>query len=259
MVEKFFSIFFVILLSVPVALWLVGDMHGNGDNTVRQGFPRPEATLWLDRGYYQAVEGWFQDSLPVRKPLKVFHNWLNYNLFSATSDTTVHIGIQGWLFPRMTTADRLGPMVARQTGHRLFLDLHAVEKMIAATGRQFLFTVIPGKAGMYPEYVDSGDTGAPSLVYQALLDANERNPLTGFISLDPALKKAKLSGIDIYHKRSRLWTCAGGAAAAEQILTFQELTQPASKIHSAVACPPPDNNLYRLLLGEEPQEKSTLR
>jgi hypothetical protein len=78
---------------------VAGHLRGNGDNTVRQGFPRPEASLWLDRAYYQAVEGWFQESLPAGQPLKCFHNWLNYHLFSATSTAGVHIGIHGWLYP----------------------------------------------------------------------------------------------------------------------------------------------------------------
>jgi hypothetical protein len=71
-VKKFFSLFFVILLAAPLVWWVVGHMRSNGDNTVRQGFPRPEAALWLDRGYYQAVEEWFKESLPAVKPLKIF-------------------------------------------------------------------------------------------------------------------------------------------------------------------------------------------
>ena len=97
--KKFFSLFFVILLTAPAALWLVGNLRGNGDNTVRQGFPQPDAALWRDRGYYQSVDGWFQESIPVGKPLKIFHNWLNYHLFSATATAGVNIGIHGWLYP----------------------------------------------------------------------------------------------------------------------------------------------------------------
>lgn len=248
----------MILLTAPVALWLVGHMRGNGDNTVRQGFPLPEAALWLDRGYYQAVEGWFGESLPVGKSLKIFHNWLNYHLFSATSATAVHIGIDGWLYPGAAIADNSESTIARQTGHRLFLDLHAAEKMITATERRFLITVVPGKSAIYPEYVGSDTAASQSPVYDALLDANGRHPLTGFIGLNPVLKKTKLSGIDVYHKRSRLWSCGGAAAAAEQILTFQEPARPASYNRSDTVCPPPDNDLYRLLLDEAPQEKAPL-
>ena len=165
--KKFFSIVFVILLAAPVALWLAGRVGGNGDNTVVQGFPRPEAPLWLDRAYYQTVEGWFIEALPAGKPLKVFHNWLDYHLFSTTSDAGVHVGIHGWLFTGQSNADSGAPTTDRQTGHRLFLDFHAVEKMIAATGRRFLLTVIPGKAAMYPEFVGSGMHHTKSPVYQS--------------------------------------------------------------------------------------------
>jgi hypothetical protein len=257
-VKKFFSLFFVILLAAPLVWWVVGHMRSNGDNTIRQGFPRPEAALWLDRGYYQAVEGWFKESLPAVKPLKIFHNFLNYHLFSATSAAAVHIGIRGWLYPNETSQALLEPTVARQQGNRLFLELHAVEKIINATGRRFLVTVVPSKAAIYPEYVGSGFTGVQSPLYKALVDANDRHPLSGFIGLGPALKKAKLGGLDVYHKRSRLWTCSAAAAAAEQILNVEQLGKPPSNYHSAIACPPADDDLYRLVLGEGPQKKASL-
>ena len=68
------------------------------------------------------------------------------------------------------------------------------------------------------------------------------------------MKKAKLNGIDVYHRQSRRWSCAGAAAAAEQILTVQEPDRPSTGSRSAPACPPPDNDLYRRLLGDEPHE-----
>jgi hypothetical protein len=148
------------------------------------------------------------ESLPAGKPLKVFHNWLNYQLFSATSDrrgTHRH--------PRLALSggEQRRPF---GSGHRPAGGPSAVsgictplEKMITATGRRFLFTVAPGKAAIYPEYVGSGASAAGSPVYKALLDAHARYPLAGFIRLEPALKKAKLNGIDVYHKQSRLWSC----------------------------------------------------
>jgi hypothetical protein len=103
----------VILLAAPLILWVVGHTRGNGENTVRQGFPKPEATLWLDRGYYQAVEGWFKESLPTAKPLNIFNHWLNYHLFSASPANSIHIGIHGWLYARGTTQARSEPATSR--------------------------------------------------------------------------------------------------------------------------------------------------
>ncbi|MBR9985269.1 MAG: hypothetical protein KFF68_05105, partial [Desulfosarcina sp.] len=245
-----------VILAAPIAWWGVGQLRGNGDNTVRQGFPRPGAGLWLDRGFYQAVEGWFEDSLPAGKPLRIFHNWLNYHLFSATSTPAVHLGNHGWLYPKKTSQGHSSPAVDRQQGYRLFLELHAAEKIINATGRRFLVTVVPGKAAIYPEYVGSGHPGPRSRSYQALIDANRRHPLSGFAGLDAALKKVKLGGVDVYHQRSRLWTCSGAAAAAQRILNVQTLATPSYEPPSA-ACPPPDDDLYRLILGKNPQEDAT--
>jgi hypothetical protein len=110
-----------------------------------------------------------------RETLKIFHNWLNYHLFSATSVAAVHIGIHGWLYPKQTS-QVLAPAVARQQGNRLFLELHTVEKMINATGRRFLVTVVPGKAAIYPEYVGSGMKGVQSPLHKALVEAKRPPP-----------------------------------------------------------------------------------
>ena len=67
---------FAILLMTPVSLWLLNRANANGDNTVRHGFPAPEAAVWRDKGYYQAVEGWFQESLPIGRTLQRFNRWL---------------------------------------------------------------------------------------------------------------------------------------------------------------------------------------
>ena len=254
-VKKFFALFFVILLAAPLVGWLIGQMRGNGDNTVQQGFPRPAATLWLDRGYYQGVEGWFRESLPAVKSLSIFHNWLNYHLFSASSAAAVHIGIQGWLYPNETNRVST-PTVARQQSNRLFLELHAAEKIINATGRRFLVAVVPGKAAIYPEYVGAGYATVQDTFYRTLVEANDRHPLGGFIKLGPALKKAKLSGLDVYHRRSRRWTCSAAVAAAEQILNVAQPGKPSPIPRSAIACPPPDEELYRLVLEKGPRKKA---
>jgi hypothetical protein len=257
-VKKLFSLIFVAFLIAPMGLWLAGQMRGNGDNTTGQGFPLPEAALWSNREYYQSVEGWFQASLPISDSLKLFNNWLNYHLFKTTSIPAVHIGIQGWLYPGQASDAASHPSVDRQTGQRLFLDLHAVEQIIAATGKRFAFSVVPGKAALYPEYLGTNDVAVRHPVYRALMDANQRHPLRSLIDLEPELKKAKLSGVDVYGRQSLFWSCHGAAAAARQILADKRLDQPDSSGDTSVDCPAPDKGLYRLLLGQAAPAKAPL-
>jgi len=236
---------------IPTALWLAGHVNGNGDNTVRHGFPRPEAALWLDKEYYQAVEGWFQESLPIGKTLKRFNNWLDYHLFNTTVTRTVHIGIHGWLYPRKIRIGHAESDALGEAGRQLFLDLHAVEKILTAAGRRFVFTIAPAKAAIYPEYLGSVEPEEPYPLYRALTQAQQRHPLAGFVALEAVLKKAKLSGISVYGKQSRLWSCSGAAAAADQLIDAQNLTESTAATRQVAACPPPDTDLYRRLMGEE--------
>lgn len=252
--KKFFSLLFAVLLMAPVFLWLFGQMNGYADNTVRQGFPMPEASLLLDKEYYQAVEGWFQDSLPMGRPMQRFNHWLDYHLFNTTSSEAVHIGTHGWLYPAKTVSGSDESPDADEAGRRLFLNLHAGEKIFAAAGRRFVFAVVPVKAAIYPEYLGSGNPQETHSIYRTLIAAQGRHPLSGFIDLETPLKKAKLNGLDVYGKRSALWTCAGAVAAARQILEAQKLSRSALAARPTAACPPPDTILYRQILGETPRE-----
>jgi hypothetical protein len=249
-VKKLLAFFFVFLLSTPLVLELSGRICGTGDRTGCTGFPAPGASYWLDPGYYKAVDGWFRDSLGVEKPLKTFHNWVNYHLFRSVSGNTVRVGIHGWLFAEKMHGDDQKPSVGRRTGQRLFMDLYAAEKMISAAGRRLLVVTIPDKADIYPEYLGSTVTTVSDPTYQALVQANDRHPLGGLIALGPVLKKAKLSGIEVYGKTSRLWSCEGAAAGAKQILAVENLPEKATEAPLTVACPPPDRDLYRRLLDE---------
>jgi hypothetical protein len=159
-VKKFFSLFFVILLcrtARPGGWWAICAAMETTPSA--RDFPGLKHPLWRIAGLLPVCRRMVPGIPARRKPLKIFHNWLNYHLFSATSVAGVHIGIHGWLYPGQTSQTVLAPAVARQAGRRLFLELHAAEKMINATGRRFLFTVAPGKAAIYPEYVGSGAAG----------------------------------------------------------------------------------------------------
>ena len=251
--KRLFSLLFVILLVAPAALWLAGPVDPIGDNTVRHGFPMPEAAVWFDKAYYQAVEGWFQESLPLSRPLKRFNNWLDYHLFGATTVPTVHIGIHGWLFPRVQTDPPEEPAARQAAGRRLFSDLQAAEAIITAAGRRFVFTVVPGKAAIYPEYVGAGNPAPIPSLHQTLTEAHQHHSLSSFVRLDAAMKKAKLNGRAVYEKQSRWWNCHGAAAAAGQLLDAQQLPGAPADSGQPAACPPPDRELYLQLLGEEPR------
>lgn len=249
--KKILALTFVLLLTAPGLWWAIDQTRGNGDNTIRQGFPLPDHEIWLERGYYQAIDGWFDESLPLVSPLKKFHNWLNYHIFSASANPMVQVGIHGWLFPVADPAPGTATADLRASGRRLLLTLHAAENIISSTKRRFLMTVVPTKAAIYPEFTARRDTTLQTSLYPALLAANRRHPLKGLVPLEPALIKAKLNGQNVFHERSRRWSCPGATAAARQILHAAGRPLPPDDIHDGSTCPAPDDDLYRLLLGEE--------
>ena len=249
--KRFFVTAFALILFIPGAAWILDGSRANGDNTSLKGFPIPDRTSIVQREYYLALEAWFDDSLPLSKTFKIAHNWLNYKLFSSSATPAVRVGIHGWLFPAPSPATTVDSPDLSAIGRRLLLTLHAAKHIVSAAGKEFLVTVVPTKATIYPEFTQHRNDALKGPLYQALLAANRQHPLEGLVQLEPALIKAKLNGSKVFHERSHLWSCDGARSAAEQILRAGRRPLPTGDAHVGATCPGPDDRLYRRLLGQQ--------
>ncbi|MCK5487794.1 MAG: hypothetical protein KAI86_16360, partial [Desulfobacterales bacterium] len=101
----------------------------------------------------------------------------------------------------------------------LVLELHAIERLIEATGRRFFFIVAPNKSTIYPEFVGTLPQ-SPSCnynKYDLFLEAIESHRLKNFVRLDQLLRNAKKSDALLYDPTSRFWNVQGAMVAAGAI------------------------------------------
>jgi len=218
--RKIVSLIFVSLLILPAVAWVVGFDFGMNVDRLGLDPPRLDGRALLNRAYYRAFDQYFNDSFSLRSPLILGKNWLDYYVFHTTDSPDVHIGANGWLYSRKSIQDdrKEAPNDPTDVG-RFVLELHALEKVIQASGRRFFYIVAPSKSTVYPEFVGFLPQGASCdrSRYDLFLDNIAAQPLQSFVRLDERLKEEKKAGALLYDKTSTYWNGLGATQAAETI------------------------------------------
>ncbi|MDJ0816988.1 MAG: sialate O-acetylesterase [Desulfobacterales bacterium] len=218
--KKFLTICFVLLLLVPTAVRILDLDLGMNVKRLGLKFPQPYGQAFLDKEYYRALDQYFNDSFALRGPLILAKNWIDFNVFRTTEADEVHIGRLGWLYSRKSISDYRQPDEdADANMERLALQLHAIEKIVSAANRHFLFVVAPSKTAVYPEFVSWSPgfvTGGQS-AFDRLLEYLERHPLSSHVRLDQVMNAAKRRQALLYDRTHAYWNGLGASVAAESI------------------------------------------
>ncbi|RLD96172.1 MAG: hypothetical protein DRJ13_13800, partial [Bacteroidetes bacterium] len=152
--RKLLSLIFVFLLLAPFGLQVTGLNFPTNVDKLGIKPPRLSIQALLDNDYYRSFDQYYNDSFSLRGPMILAKNWLDYHLFSTTDSREVHIGTDGWLYDFKSIKDyRKGACNHEAYAKQLVLELHALEKIIQASGRRFFFTIAPNKSTIYPEFV----------------------------------------------------------------------------------------------------------
>jgi hypothetical protein len=218
--RKTLSLIFVCLLLAPATVWMLGVDLGLHVERIGLQPPRFYRQALFENEYYQSFDQYFNDSFSLRSPLILAKRWLDYRIFHMTDTAGVHVGINGWLYSRRSIEDyRKEACNDRTDIEWLVLELHALEKIIQASGRRFLFFVAPNKSTIYPEFVGHvppGDSCRHSRL-DLLNEAVATHPLKSFIRLGELLKEEKKGYTLLYEKDGTYWNEAGALIAAEAI------------------------------------------
>ena len=208
------------MLLAPAVVWLTGLEIDIPVERLGLKPPRLDRQTLLENEYYLSFDQYFNDSFSLRSPLIFAKRWLDYRLFRMTDTDSVHVGTDGWLYSRQSIdSHRKGACGRKQAIEKLALDLHAIERLIEATGRQFFFMVAPNKATIYPEFIGALPQ-SPSCnysEYDLFIEANDSHPLENFVRLDQLLKHAKSNAL-LYDPASRFWNAKGALLATDAIL-----------------------------------------
>ena len=219
--KKLLSLIFVFLLFAPLGLRITGLDFSADEDKFGIKPPRFCRQAFLDNDYYQSFDQYFNDSFPLRGPMILLKNWIDYRVFRTTDSRDVHIGTDGWLYDVKSIIDyRKEAFNSRAYAEYLVLELHALEKIIQASGHRFFFFIAPNKSTIYPEFVGVVPKGNPCnrSLYDLFLENIARHPLNSFVRLDAPLTDEKNKGPLLYDKTSTRWNSRGAMVAAQSIL-----------------------------------------
>jgi hypothetical protein len=218
--KKVLSIIFVLILLAPTVTWLARLDFGIHVERIGLKPPRFDSRALLKNDYYLSFDQYLNDSFSLRDPLIFSKRWLDYHLFKMTDTAAVHVGRQGWLYSRNSINDfRKQACDDLLLIQQLALDLHAVDHLLSASGRRFVFMVAPNKSTIYPEYIGFIPTGGlcGRSRYDLLLETFARYPLKNFVRLENRLFYSKRSNRWLYNPTGTHWNALGAAVAAEAI------------------------------------------
>lgn len=222
--RKLLSLIFVFLLLAPLGLQVTGLNFSTPVDKLGIKPPRLSRQAFLENDYYRSLDQYFNDSFSLRGPLILAKNWLDYHLFSTTDSCKVHIGKDGWLYDFKSIKDYRKEACNHEAyAKQLVLELHALEKIIEASGRRFFFSIAPSKSTIYPEFVGFVPKGDPcdSSLYDLFLKNITLHPMKSFVRLDAPLKNEKKKGELLYNKTETRWNRLGAMVAAKTI--FKEV------------------------------------
>ena len=218
--RKLLSLIFVFLLLAPFGLQVTGLNFSTNVDKLWIKPPRLCIQAFLDNNYYRSFDQYYNDSFSLRRPLILAKNWLDYHLFSTTDSCEVHIGTDGWLYDFKSIEDYRKEACNHEAyAKQLVLELHALEKIIEASGRRFFLSIAPSKSTIYPEFVGFVPKGnrCESSLYDLFLENITLHPLKSFVRLDAPLKDEKKKGSLLYDKTNSRWNSLGAMVAAESI------------------------------------------
>ena len=260
MLKKTIALLFVFMLLAPMAARLLwGPLRDTRERTVATDFPHPYGWALLKNDYYRALDRYINEQIVYKDRLTWVKNWMDLKLFGKTERADIHVGRQGWLYRRVDIENHIRDTCG-DAGlvKRLRLELQAVEKLTAASGRRFHFLVVPSKASIYPEYVGwvplpkAGRCSAYDLFHEAQRDL----PLASWVPLAPAILAGKFGSHLLYDPTAVYWNGRGAAVAAEVLHRSFFGT---NVLQQVVAAPERFDDLERQLLEDQPTASRTVK
>ena len=156
--EKKLLCVFAALALIICLVPLVGMTFARTDQTTEKKELAPLPSLvedgHLNTDYLSGLGDYFNDHFAFRQELVSFDSILRGRIFGVSSDDSVVVGRDGWLFYSDTLNDFTGsaPMSERKI-FNIANNLSLTQSYVESTGAQFVFTIAPNKNTLYPQYM----------------------------------------------------------------------------------------------------------
>lgn len=145
-------IFFAVCL---VPLCLCGFMKNDkaiGNNELSEFPALTNADGTLNTEYFLQFDDYFTDHLPLRPQLVTADNYIKSQLFGGNTANVIS-GKNGYIFSAETVNDYVGVTYSQRKINNIARTVKLMQEKAEVSGNNFVFTVIPNKSSVYPEYM----------------------------------------------------------------------------------------------------------
>ena len=143
---------FLLLCCVPMVLKpFFGGAKAIG-NEAENEFPKLMDENGVNRSFSTEADAWFTKQNPLRVPLINAENTLRLSLLHGSSNGVIQ-GEKGWLFSEETLDDYFGVTLSPRALYSLAKTVRLTQDAAEREGSRFVFTVVPNKNTLYPQYM----------------------------------------------------------------------------------------------------------
>ena len=209
---------FLILCMLPAAAMLVtGPSEAAANEILAQPPALYDGEGTINLRYLNDCSDYLTDRFAGRQELITLNARLEATVLGESASEDVILGKDGWLFYRTTLDDFQG--TNRLSDREIWAAAHCiklVQEEAAKRNMAFLFTVVPNKNTLYPEYMPNSyihsDTPGNLVHLETAIEA-ESIP---YVSIKDVFCKQETV---LYHKLDSHWTNLGAALAHDAILS----------------------------------------
>lgn len=213
-----FTTLFIAACLLPGAGMLAfGPSPAAGNETVAAAprLTKPDGSLNVE--VLSEAADWFSQSFGFRRELITADSCLKAGLLHTSSQSLVALGRDGWLYYAETLDDLTGAdSIAPRQAWCIARSLRLAQDYTESQGAEFLFTVAPNKAGLYPLHLSEDLQNSPAPEeYSSPVTAAIEGQGVHYADLFGPLKNQEE---ELYFAADSHWTNRGAALAHDVLL-----------------------------------------
>ena len=221
-----FTLLFLLICITPALGTLLLGPSGAVANEAPVPVPqmkKPDGTL--NTAFFSDAGDWFAKHFAFRQELITADSTWKAGVFHTSSQDSVALGQEGWLFYAETLDDYTGAdTISPREAYCAARSLRIVRDWVESEGGRFVFTVAPNKITLYPAYGPNGLEPAGQTAAQ-LLKENLSAQGVPYADLFTAFRGQEET---LYHQGDSHWTNRGAALAHDVLMEALGLEAPSA-------------------------------
>ena len=216
--ENIFNIIYIVIFFAvciaPLCLWTFLKNDTPIGNTELAPFPEiTDNDGELNLNFFSQFDDYFTEHLPLRPQLVTANNYLKAEILGGNTSNVIQ-GRNGYIFSSETVDDYVGVTCSRRKINNIARTVKLMQDKAEHSGNNFLFTVIPNKNSLYPQYMPS--RYIRSQINDLSLLENELKTLNvNYLDMGEVLSSY---GGELYLKRDTHWNGLGALYASNAIM-----------------------------------------